>query len=362
MRNSLSKNIRDLRKHMGLTQELLAERLGVSLAAVSKWERGGSEPDLGYIMDLAGIFHVSVDALIGFSMPGSDADAEAERLEELAGSAPFEEVREQCEDALKKFPNHLRTVYAAAVAYDRRGTMHKDAACIRRALELYRHALTLLSRNRDPEINETLIRNEIAGCYSSLKDYKKAVEEWKKNHESGSNNAEIGLTLILYGKKPEEGLEYIRKAFVSGATELVTTMSGFTAYYLAAGDTKMSARAADWAVEHLSRLKKDPSKRAFTDKLVCMFILMKAAALDKDGQAEASETALRQAVDMAKAFDAEAVYTTENMLFIEGASDRAAFYDDMGPTAMQGLRAVLDEMGMASDAFRERFEQEAAGD
>ena len=85
MENNLAENIRSFRKSLGFTQEQLAERLGITLAAVSKWERGSSEPDLSYIMDLAELFHISVDALIGFSMRSTDADAEAERIEELAG-------------------------------------------------------------------------------------------------------------------------------------------------------------------------------------------------------------------------------------------------------------------------------------
>ena len=83
MGNKLAENIRSYRKGLGLTQEQLAERLDITLGAVSKWERGCSEPDLTYIMELAELFHVSVDALIGFSMRVSDADTEADRIEGL---------------------------------------------------------------------------------------------------------------------------------------------------------------------------------------------------------------------------------------------------------------------------------------
>ena len=38
----IGENIRRLRREKGITQEVLAERLHVSAAAVSKWERGGS--------------------------------------------------------------------------------------------------------------------------------------------------------------------------------------------------------------------------------------------------------------------------------------------------------------------------------
>ena len=55
-------------------------RITISAGCVSKWERGSSEPDLPYILELAERFHVSVDALIGFPMRGTDAETEADRI------------------------------------------------------------------------------------------------------------------------------------------------------------------------------------------------------------------------------------------------------------------------------------------
>ena len=44
--------IRELRKSEGLTQKELADKLGVSFQAVSKWEKGDALPDTGIILDL----------------------------------------------------------------------------------------------------------------------------------------------------------------------------------------------------------------------------------------------------------------------------------------------------------------------
>ena len=62
MRLSLSENIGALRRAAGMTQERLAEALGVSFAAVSKWERGAATPELGLIADMAELFDMSIDA------------------------------------------------------------------------------------------------------------------------------------------------------------------------------------------------------------------------------------------------------------------------------------------------------------
>ena len=358
MENSLAENIRDHRKRLGLTQEQLAERLGITLGTVSKWERGGSEPDLGFVMDLAELFHISVDALIGFSMGGADADEEAERIEALVNNAPFEKVEAEYANALKKFPNHFRIVVGAASVYKSYGTLHREKSHIRRALELYRHALELLAQNRDPDINEVLLRNEIAGCYTELKDYKKAVEEYKKNNLSGNNNAKIGLVLIRNMKKPEEGIEYAQKAFVNHLSEISTAMWGSILYYMETGDTARGIRAAEWSIEHLTRSKEDPARRSFMDKIICLLYLLQAVLRDKDGQTQRAEEDLRRAVSMARAFDSDPVYTMENMLFTEHAPKDVYFYDNSGPTAVEGLRSTLEELGdLASASFRRRLEE-----
>lgn len=61
----LSLRLRELRKHLGLTQEAVAAKLGVSCQAVSKWETGAASPDLGLIVPLARLLEVSTDALLG---------------------------------------------------------------------------------------------------------------------------------------------------------------------------------------------------------------------------------------------------------------------------------------------------------
>lgn len=61
----LSETIYALRRKNGLSQEQLAERIGVSRQAVSKWESGVSTPELEKLRALCRCFHVSMDELTG---------------------------------------------------------------------------------------------------------------------------------------------------------------------------------------------------------------------------------------------------------------------------------------------------------
>ena len=60
----LSEKIIRLRKGRGLSQEELAERLGVSRQAVSRWESGTALPDAGNLWQLSRLFEVSADYLL----------------------------------------------------------------------------------------------------------------------------------------------------------------------------------------------------------------------------------------------------------------------------------------------------------
>ena len=55
------------RKRLGMTQEQLAARMGVSAQAVSKWENDLSCPDISILPELAALFGISVDELLGKS-------------------------------------------------------------------------------------------------------------------------------------------------------------------------------------------------------------------------------------------------------------------------------------------------------
>lgn len=65
----MSENIRTLRKARGMTQEQLAERLGVSRQAVSKWEAGVGYPETEKLLLLARALETSIDALMGAAPP-----------------------------------------------------------------------------------------------------------------------------------------------------------------------------------------------------------------------------------------------------------------------------------------------------
>lgn len=65
MEQTLGKRIMEHRKQLGLTQDALAERLGITAQAISKWENDLSCPDIAMLPRLAEIFGITTDELLG---------------------------------------------------------------------------------------------------------------------------------------------------------------------------------------------------------------------------------------------------------------------------------------------------------
>ena len=85
MKKTLGTMIAELRKQHGMTQLELAEKMGVTDKAVSKWERDLSCPDINSLPNLAQILGVSVEELMQVK---KEADAPVSKVSEIIEIAP----------------------------------------------------------------------------------------------------------------------------------------------------------------------------------------------------------------------------------------------------------------------------------
>ncbi|HML47698.1 MAG TPA: helix-turn-helix transcriptional regulator [Clostridia bacterium] len=87
------KRVYGLRKEQDMTQEDLAQRLGVTNQSVSKWELGQCYPDIALLPALAEIFKVTTDELLGVAAPDAP-DRLARQIRAVFAGTPKEEVFE----------------------------------------------------------------------------------------------------------------------------------------------------------------------------------------------------------------------------------------------------------------------------
>lgn len=102
---NIAKVLVSKRREKGITQDELAEYIGVSKASVSKWETGQSYPDVTFLPQLAAYFNISIDELMDYKpqMEKEDIRKLYLRLSSDFASKPFGEVMESCRAAVKKY-------------------------------------------------------------------------------------------------------------------------------------------------------------------------------------------------------------------------------------------------------------------
>lgn len=103
----LSEKIYYLRKQAGWNQETLADRVGVSRQAVSKWETGEAEPELSKLRQLSSIFAVSTDWLLNDDLGVEEPEREPKAEKQEASTVYVHSTSGDWVDKLPKFIGKL---------------------------------------------------------------------------------------------------------------------------------------------------------------------------------------------------------------------------------------------------------------
>ncbi len=103
----IGNKIKELRKKRGITQEQLADAIGISFQAVSKWENNIALPDITLVPLLANYFGVTIDELFDFSLV--EMKKKVEKIVDDAykyRESDYEKSRKILEDGLKLYPEN----------------------------------------------------------------------------------------------------------------------------------------------------------------------------------------------------------------------------------------------------------------
>ncbi len=334
----LAENIRKLRKQRGLSQERLAEALGVTVGAVHKWEAKLSTPELTLITRMADLFDVSVDALLGYRMNDNSADAVLERIASRCRDLDPAALAE-AEQALGRYPNTFRIVYAGAQAYLVFGVSRHDQAYLRRALELLERSRMLLAQNDSPAIGDNTICGDMSVALFQLGQWEKGLELLKKNNVGGIFSGQIGAYLAAFMRRPEEAAPYLSEALLGGMSALLTAAFGFVFVFRARGDWASALDITRYALDLMAGLKTE-SGTGYPDKILAEMRVLHAYAQLKAGRDRTAGESLREARTAAERFDSMPDYSTKTLRYADGGENGAVF-DILGTTAADSIASIL---------------------
>lgn len=339
MRVKLSENIKRFRKERKMTQEQLAEAMGVSISAVYKWESNQSTPEINLILGLADLFQTSTDVLLGYEWSDRSCKAYLEKLAVLKKENRHDEAAAEAEKALKNYPNHFDIVYQSAMLYLEFGESAKQKKEIGRAIELLEHACELIAQNQDDAVSEVSIRTQIAKAYLLLHKPETALQILKEYNICGINNALIGMVLGDYLHNADEAEKYLGKAFSAFAENINSIMIGYANVFFQRKNYDAVIDCFLWLRTVLRGIQPQAELTWF-DKYDCVILETIAECFCCKGEVKKVRDFLREALTKALRYDsAEEVSDMQffTMLHIE----KQPTYDAYGKTAIECLERRL---------------------
>lgn len=341
MTTNLAENIRTYRKERGLTQEQLAEALGVTTGAVYKWEAEKSLPEIGMLMEIADFFDMSVDVLLGYEVRKNDKENMLKRLNDSVQRRNLKEVEKEAEKALCKYPNNFKVVYTCASAYHRTGVDFKNESCFRRAIELYQKAILLLKENTDSEISLLSIHKNMAGIYMELGELETALTLLKSNNPCGLHNAAIGHLLAYSNREDDETMRYLSVALFDSIATQSLTVAGFLKVYIDRADYQLVIDITDWFLVSVRGLRVD-GKHNFWMRSESLLMAIQGDMYCRLQKEEKAIDLLTEAKKLATQFDKNPYWGLENFRFIE-MNEAWDIHDSIGETAILAIEKFLME-------------------
>lgn len=228
----IGRNIQQLRRQKNLTQEQAAAALGVTSAAVSKWETGAAIPDVGLLCPLARLLGTTVDGLLDFrpALEKGEADALVERGRQLFEEGKPEEAQDFCDSLLKEYPDDLYLKCAAAGLYIAYLTAVPEEAWIQ---EQVRRAAALLEPCRgspDPATADSA-RSMLVNLYVMQEDLDRALAVLEEVPARGLDGELMKANILLRKGELEEAEKLYQTGLWIAARDASMNLMGLSSAY-----------------------------------------------------------------------------------------------------------------------------------
>ena len=210
--------IKKYRKEAGMTQEEMANRLGVTTPAVNKWENSNSKPDIELLAPIARLLDISLDTLLSFHEKLSDIEIEEiiRKMDRMFSEEGYEKTYEWALRLIKEYPNCNMLIWQTAVMLDARRITDKCTNQEKYYKQI--NAWYELALHDENEEIQHHAADSLFGFYLRKKDYTKA-EKYENIIFSGFSTLNFVLSTMAGLALRENDIGYAR--FLSGKVQAV---------------------------------------------------------------------------------------------------------------------------------------------
>lgn len=211
MNLNIGQVIYELRKRHNLTQEQLANAIGVSIPAVSKWENGTTYPDITLLPIIARYFKISIDQLMDYQMELSSQEIEKfiRECQQFMQDQPFECIITRCEEYLKEYPNSDELKLSVGSLYMMGVSYFKEEKSIK---EVIQKAIALLEESA--KSSDSKLSNQsyfiLASLYGMNGEDEKAEEVLLKLPKTELNREDLLIPIYIQQNRYKEAKKMIQ--------------------------------------------------------------------------------------------------------------------------------------------------------
>jgi transcriptional regulator with XRE-family HTH domain len=349
MELQIGKIIAELRRASGKTQEQLAQYVGVSTAAVSKWETAQSYPDIALVPSIADFFEVSTDALFAHQLTSGESTLQKlrEDIFPLLITGDHAKALPLLHAALEKWPNDFNLLSDTAHLTTAAG----DYAPAETAADHYNRAITYFNRaiaNAPEQIQATHIKHEIAFVYGhKLNELDRAIEILEEINAPGTFQTDIASFKRKKGDT-QAAKQILQINLHNFAMNLYGLIGELADIYREEGNFTLAMDAQKIHAAFLSAFNQD--KPNYTDQ-ICAWSYMdvakyaKLAAQSAPAEAENHEmwAALERAVYLAARFDAAPSFLQRDIKFMDAVPENSSTSTSSDNLACHGLLRQMRE-------------------
>lgn len=342
MEIKLAGNLKRMRKERALTQEALADALGVTAGAVYKWEAGLSSPELDMLVRIADLFDTSVDMLLGYEIAENRRRSITNQIYGYIVSKDRAGL-EYAEKALTKYPNDFSLLVASAKMYLTFGMEERNKGWMRRAIGLFEKASGIVPHDIDPRYGKLTIIGDIALLNFLVNDRDKALDMMKKNNEAGVFNSKIGWLTALKGDTDKSCLIQLANAFWDNIAEINNTSMGLLYYYCNCRDWERVKTVARWSINNQNSLRKN-EEPCFFDKINAAFMISESYAFYMTNDKAHAKELIDEAKRLAEYYDS-APDDNADIVKLYDIPYETSTYTMLGKTGDETIHTVLDLIG-----------------
>lgn len=311
----VGKNIKNLREKKSLTQEKLANFLGVTPQAISRWESENGYPDIEFLPMIADFFDVTIDELLDREVEKNKLEIQdgIKEIDRLNSIGEKEKRKELIIKLYNKYPYNFNIInyYIWVLSYDEENKDYDD---------IEKLCLVILEECNDEQIRYSAIKC-LSNYYSVKGEEKKAFKILKKlPHDYRDTFAETRE--YFYGEYDVDGIIY-RKQNIETLTDMlcwkIMVSAGLRAYPEDNYEISIldSIKLYNKAIQIFKIIYEEEDYLFYNSRLeTCEWELYRL--YKKLGDLEESNMHLKEAIKYATAFDTLNEYEEYKSILVEG--------------------------------------------